>query len=298
MGCWQLELICVPVVYACYLVFQLFSHKELYEDRYQDEGGDIYRSAHYPEGRSILYKPQWLRAPGRRGSNTAIAASQSVGPMPLPMNEPVEHGYELTRVASSLRTRDVDHVGSPREASPHESEVDGFRRNSGADVEVQQDAEVSEEIEVESPRMSMPMTIGLLVVVTVLVAVTAEWLVGSINGLTSSGHIKKEWVGLILLPIVSNAAEHATAVTVSVKDKLTLSMGVAVGAGIVSRCLCRAYFLRNALLNIGVSANCPLCHPIYCGLVVDHGQATHDAVRPLGEHCSLPRRSCRSLHGL
>lgn len=39
-----------------------------------------------------------------------------------------------------------------------------------------------------------------------LVAVTAEWLVDSINGLTASGHISKEFVGVILLPIVGNAA--------------------------------------------------------------------------------------------
>ena len=39
-----------------------------------------------------------------------------------------------------------------------------------------------------------------------IVAVTAEWLVDSIDGLTDSGHISKEFVGLILLPIVGNAA--------------------------------------------------------------------------------------------
>jgi Ca2+:H+ antiporter len=88
------------------------------------------------------------------------------------------------------------------------------------------------------------------------VAVTAEWLVNSIDGLVEGGHISKEFVGVILLPIVGNAAglsdpaplhsltqcrthiligivEHLTAVTVSVKDKLTLSLGVAVGSSIV-----------------------------------------------------------------
>jgi Ca2+:H+ antiporter len=65
------------------------------------------------------------------------------------------------------------------------------------------------------------------------VAVTAEFLVDSINGMTETGKIGKEFVGVILLPIVGNAAEHVTAVTVSVKDKLTLSLGVAVGSSIV-----------------------------------------------------------------
>ena len=56
----------------------------------------------------------------------------------------------------------------------------------------------------------------------------------SINGVTETGNISKEWVGLILLPIVGNAAEHVTAVTVAYKDKLNLSLGVAVGSSIVS----------------------------------------------------------------
>lgn len=81
-----------------------------------------------------------------------------------------------------------------------------------------------EEEEVEMPTMNIWVTLGLLAVVTVvrlsfkdlryhvildlsqLVAVTAEFLVDSINGLTESGHISKEFVGIILLPIVGNAA--------------------------------------------------------------------------------------------
>ena len=39
-----------------------------------------------------------------------------------------------------------------------------------------------------------------------VVAVTAEFLVDSINGVTETGHISKEFVGIILLPIVGNAA--------------------------------------------------------------------------------------------
>lgn len=54
--------------------------------------------------------------------------------------------------------------------------------------------------------------------------------VGSIDALTERGGISKTFVGLILLPIVGNAAEHATAVTVACKDKMDLSIGVAVGS--------------------------------------------------------------------
>jgi Ca2+:H+ antiporter len=91
---------------------------------------------------------------------------------------------------------------------------------------------IEEKDEEETPNLSLWMTIGLLVGVTVLVAVTAEWLVDSISGLTLTTPITKEFVGIILLPIVGNAAEHVTAVSVAVKDKLNLSIGVAVGSSI------------------------------------------------------------------
>jgi len=71
-----------------------------------------------------------------------------------------------------------------------------------------------------------------LAIVTVITGLTAEFLVGSINGLTSTGKIGKEFVALILLPLVGNAAEHVTAVTVSVKNKLDLAITVAVGSSI------------------------------------------------------------------
>ncbi|GAA5820063.1 hypothetical protein JCM3770_002123 [Rhodotorula araucariae] len=94
-------------------------------------------------------------------------------------------------------------------------------------------AEDDEEEEAEHPTLHKWMALALLVVVTVLVAVTAEFLVGSINGLTEKHpELSVEWVGLILLPIVGNAAEHVTAVSVSVHDKIDLSMGVAVGSSI------------------------------------------------------------------
>ncbi|CAD6893139.1 unnamed protein product [Tilletia controversa] len=88
-----------------------------------------------------------------------------------------------------------------------------------------------EEEEEEEPQLNFLFACLLLITATVLVGVTSEWLVDAINGVAEKG-VSKTWIGLILLPIVSNAAEHATAVTVAVKDKLDLSMGVAVGSSI------------------------------------------------------------------
>ncbi len=69
-----------------------------------------------------------------------------------------------------------------------------------------------------------------LVVITIGVAVCAEYLVDSIDSIVEKANISKTFIGLILLPIVGNAAEHVTAVVVSMKNKMDLAIGVAIGS--------------------------------------------------------------------
>lgn len=71
---------------------------------------------------------------------------------------------------------------------------------------------------------------AVLVIVTIAVSVCADYLVDSIDSIVEKAHISKTFVGLILLPIVGNAAEHVTAIVVAVKDKMDLAMGVAIGS--------------------------------------------------------------------
>ncbi|KAK4946894.1 hypothetical protein LTR10_014036 [Elasticomyces elasticus] len=84
----------------------------------------------------------------------------------------------------------------------------------------------------DGPPMSQIASIVLLLVSTVLVALCAEFLVGSINHLVESSPLSEAFVGLIILPIVGNAAEHVTAVTVAAKNKLDLALGVSLGSSI------------------------------------------------------------------
>lgn len=89
------------------------------------------------------------------------------------------------------------------------------------------DSEVEEE-----PTLHIYVAWGLLALSTVLVGVTSEWLVDSLDGFTSNYNISKVFVGLVLLPIVSNAAEHVTAVLAARRNAVDLAMGVAVGSSI------------------------------------------------------------------
>lgn len=82
------------------------------------------------------------------------------------------------------------------------------------------------------PGLSRISAIILLLITTGLVAACAEFLVDSIDYLVENTGVSEAFVGLIILPIVGNAAEHATAVTVASKNKMDLAIGVALGSSI------------------------------------------------------------------
>lgn len=94
----------------------------------------------------------------------------------------------------------------------------------------QQQEEEDDEEEFEEPSLSVIGAVITLALSTTMVAFCSEFMVSSIEGVTATGSVSTTFVGLILLPIVGNAAEHATAVTVAIKDKMDLSIGVAVGS--------------------------------------------------------------------
>ncbi|EHA54274.1 calcium/proton exchanger [Pyricularia oryzae 70-15] len=74
----------------------------------------------------------------------------------------------------------------------------------------------------------------LLVASTGLVAYCAELMVTSMSSMlaTSPPVIGEAFIGLIVLPVVGNAAEHVTAITVALKNKMDLAIAVAVGSSI------------------------------------------------------------------
>ena len=80
--------------------------------------------------------------------------------------------------------------------------------------------------------ISQTSAITLLLISTGLVAVCANFLVDNISYLIENTSVSEAFIGLIILPMVGNAAEHVTAVTVASKNKMDLAIGVAVGSSI------------------------------------------------------------------
>jgi Ca2+:H+ antiporter len=86
--------------------------------------------------------------------------------------------------------------------------------------------------EPETHQSRLWLWISVLLAVTLFVAVESELLVDSLESATASLGFSQLFTGVILLPIIGNAAEHATAVTVAMKNKMDLSVSVAVGSSL------------------------------------------------------------------
>ncbi|WP_373539979.1 calcium/proton exchanger [Chamaesiphon sp.] len=80
--------------------------------------------------------------------------------------------------------------------------------------------------------INLPLWIAVLLGCTLLVAVESEFLVSTLEVATKELGLTALFTGVILVPIVGNAAEHATAVTVAMKDKMDLSVSVALGSSL------------------------------------------------------------------
>merc|ERR1719456_1593679 len=78
--------------------------------------------------------------------------------------------------------------------------------------------------------LSVPMSICVMVCTTVIVAFSSEMLVNSIETVVEKMGIGSHFIGIILLPIVGNACEHASAIRFAIQDKPGLSIGIAVGS--------------------------------------------------------------------
>jgi len=101
--------------------------------------------------------------------------------------------------------------------------IDEGAADAGAPME-------EEEEEEETLVLSIPWSLSLLTICTLVVAILSELMVGSIEGLVKDYGVPQGFVGVILLPIVGNACEHASAIRMALHDKCGAAIAIAVGS--------------------------------------------------------------------
>jgi Ca2+:H+ antiporter len=105
----------------------------------------------------------------------------------------------------------------------------------------------------EAPAWSRRRAIVMLLVATAFVALESEFLVSSLEPALADIGLSEFFVGLILIPIVGNAAEHSSAVLFAVRNKLDVTLEIAIGSSTQI-----ALFVAPALVFISLAVGHPM----------------------------------------
>lgn len=88
----------------------------------------------------------------------------------------------------------------------------------------------NEDLDKETASIGFWSSFTWLVLMTITISVLSEYVVGTIEDASETWGISVNFISIILLPIVGNAAEHAGSVIFAFKNKLDISLGVAMGS--------------------------------------------------------------------
>ena len=91
----------------------------------------------------------------------------------------------------------------------------------------------------------LPRAVGSLLIASVLAAWMSEILVGAAEGTGKSLGMSETFIGIIILAIVGGAAESGSAISMATKNKMDLTVGIALGS-----CIQIALFVAPALVLV------------------------------------------------
>jgi Ca2+:H+ antiporter len=114
-------------------------------------------------------------------------------------------------------------------------------------------AEREQKHEADIASMRLSTAIGLLVGATIAIVVMSEVLVGAIEPTAEDWGLTELFIGVMLIPLVGNVAEHLVAVQVAIANKMDLSLGIAIGSGLQV-----ALFVTPVLVFAGVLLGAPM----------------------------------------
>ncbi len=94
------------------------------------------------------------------------------------------------------------------------------------------DEDVFAAAEQEAPHWSVPVSVIVLLLATAAIVWMSELLVGTVEHVVLEIGITEFFLGIIIVPLIGNVAEHLVAVTVAAKNKMELSLAISVGSSL------------------------------------------------------------------
>ncbi len=88
------------------------------------------------------------------------------------------------------------------------------------------------EVPAETPHWSMRTALVVLAVATMAVVWLSEILVNAVDAVMAASGLSEFFIGIILIPIIGNVAEHLVGVQMAMKNKIELSLEIALGSSL------------------------------------------------------------------
>jgi len=184
-------------LYICYLYFQLNTHRDAYEVESEE-----------------------IKAHARRPHSTDLEAELSTSSSGVTVGL-IANGSHSDGRSQSTNTRTIS-IGTGPLGPVRHSLTPGGMPLGGNGAEGDDDDEEEDDI------LGFNFSIVWLAVITIFISFLSTFLVESIEA--TAEHVSGFFLSAIVLPIVGNAAEHASAIVFAMKNKLDLALGVAVGS--------------------------------------------------------------------
>lgn len=146
---------------------------------------------------------------------------------------------------------DAEHSDDDRDSAVEmkvKKREDGDEEESGGVVGIDDDEDGE-----EGPMYTLAFALGGLALVSIILSVLSDNLVTSLEPAAQAWNCPPQFISIILVPIVGNAAEHASALLMAAKNKVDISIGVAIGSSIQI-----ALFVMPVLVLAGWAFNVPL----------------------------------------
>ncbi|CAL6324539.1 unnamed protein product [Bathycoccus prasinos] len=127
------------------------------------------------------------------------------------------------------------------------------------EIEEEKDDDDSDDDDDEDPELGFTEAIYYMAAITLFISILSDVIVGTIEGAARSWNCPVAFISVVMLPIVGNAAEHASAVMFALRNKMDISIGVAIGSStqiamfVFPFCVCVAWAMDKPLdLNMKV----------------------------------------------
>jgi Ca2+:H+ antiporter len=88
----------------------------------------------------------------------------------------------------------------------------------------------SAEEEQHQAKWSVPVAVGVLAASTIAIVFLSEFLVEAVEPVVESLGVSELFLGIIIVPIVGNVAEHIVGVQVAIRNKMDLSLSISLGS--------------------------------------------------------------------